>query len=281
VENLEISPRQLVILKTLNDHNAPMRACQLHRKCSENALYGKENGGGFWREDFTDFIKKMTARELVQRIELPANRVFYAMSKKGNRAYLKQYEPDKARILQNTRFDRAFKRVLRYSDEDCLLELIAAAAEVSVEVISREILLRLGRALGRIEFEISKYPTNHGYQDDTKKKLIAVYGALKQFLSLEQEALISRQLLKKIDEVFKEEHEREVQYRATIVRKSLGNCMFCGAQIHNEDAAKDAELLKKYAGTKTGLICCGCFNHLQWVDKFLVMGGETVCKEQC
>lgn len=258
-----------------------MRACNLHDICSQNALYGKVNGAQFWREDFTYFIKGMADRGLLYRMELPSNQVWYAITKKGNLAYLKQCEPKKFQLLCNIRVDRAFKRVLRYNEEDDVLELIATAADVPAEVLSRLIVVRMGKMHGRLDFEISKYPTNHSYQERDKNKLVAVYEALKKFLGPELEAETTKLMKEEAIKVFKQEHERELHYRATIVTKVLGNCMFCGAQIHNEDAAKDAELLKKFAGTKTGLICCGCFSHLQWVDKFLVMGGETVCKEQC
>lgn len=249
--------------------------------CSENSLYGKENGRAFWREDFTDFIKKMTKRGLVHRIELPSNKVFYAITKKGNLAYLRQCEPEKAQLLCNIRVDRALKRVLRHNEEDDVLELIAASAEVSAEVLSRDIVLRMGKVFGKLDFEISKYPNNHNYQDDERKRVTAVYETLMKFLGPELEAETSKQLKERADDVFKQEHEKEMHYTATIVTKILGNCMFCGAQIHNEEAAKDEQLLKKYSGAKTGMVCCGCFGHLQWVEKFLVMGGETVCKEQC
>lgn len=36
-------------------------------------------------------------------------------------------------------------------------------------------------------------------------------------------------------------------------------CFICGRSIHSRDAIADAELLEKYTGLKSGVLCCSCF----------------------
>lgn len=56
-------------------------------------------------------------------------------------------------------------------------------------------------------------------------------------------------------------------------------CFFCNGSIDIHDAEQEADLLKKY-GTKTGVLCCGCFKKVQIAqeiigsDKFLIVPRE-------
>jgi hypothetical protein len=49
--------------------------------------------------------------------------------------------------------------------------------------------------------------------------------------------------------------------------KVYGKCFFCGADIVVKDAAEEARLLTKYGGRKGKIVCCGCFDHMQWMEK--------------
>ena len=60
--------------------------------------------------------------------------------------------------------------------------------------------------------------------------------------------------------------------------KPLGSCVFCGALVHREEAVRSAEILKEMTGSETAVVCCGCYNHLMWVEKYLKLpkGGDVV-----
>ena len=71
-----------------------------------------------------------------------------------------------------------------------------------------------------------------------------------------------------------EELERVERQRAyALSHKPLGNCFFCGRDIHEKTAAEDARLLKKFTKVETSMVCCGCFRSLKWFDKHLKVGG--------
>lgn len=44
-------------------------------------------------------------------------------------------------------------------------------------------------------------------------------------------------------------------------------CALCFRGVHNKRAVEDAELLEKYTGFKTGVVCCWCFEQLKQREK--------------
>lgn len=46
-------------------------------------------------------------------------------------------------------------------------------------------------------------------------------------------------------------------------------CYFCGAPIIRSAAVQDAELLKKFTGADSAVVCCSCYNALKWAEKYL------------
>jgi len=52
---------------------------------------------------------------------------------------------------------------------------------------------------------------------------------------------------------------------------SLPRCFICDRPIDNKEAISDAELLEKYTGRHSGILCCNCFK----VAKTIIDGREV------
>ena len=52
---------------------------------------------------------------------------------------------------------------------------------------------------------------------------------------------------------------------------SLPHCFICNRLVDNEEAISDAELLEKYTGRDSGILCCNCFK----VAKTIIDGEEV------
>jgi len=271
MDRKRVGPRQLVVLRILKEYQAPIRGYQLHNAGNEDPLYQKARGEGFWKEDFSFFMKGMVKRGLVQKIELPLNQVFYSLTREGFSAYLAQCEPKRALAFEVLKATRMLKRALRYYHGDKELgELLAIARTLPAENVSKMIIRYVGNEKGRSDFRRSQDP-NSAYAADEQMKVAKIYGGLLELLEPTLADKTRAETTKVAEAQFIYQHEKDIAHRATIVTKVLGYCIFCGAQIHNEEAHRDEQLLKKYAGAKTGMVCCSCFRNLEWVEKYLTV----------
>jgi len=280
---MKLGPRQYVVLRILSESKAPVRACDLWRRGNEEVLFRKESGERFWKEDMATMMKSMVKRGLVQYIPYPGHAVFYALTQCGYEALLEKESPQKLLHLRKLTMERLlFKGVRYYNPEERFKEnreQIITAAKLLPQLCLSEVLVKVfGKAKGLLDYSLSQSYDRVYYQDQLKQTL-NVFNELLGILDEELRQGTETAMQKVAEEVFIERHQRNMGRRATIVRKALGNCMFCGSEIHNEDACKDEQLLKKFAGTKTGLVCCGCFGHLKWIEEHLVgIGGKSLCE---
>jgi hypothetical protein len=65
------------------------------------------------------------------------------------------------------------------------------------------------------------------------------------------------------DAKYLQEQQANEQRRMEYNAKKLGDCIWCGGAIHNKPAKEEADLLAKYTGIPTGILCCSCFNKLR------------------
>jgi hypothetical protein len=264
-----MGPRQYTVLRMLAEHNCPVRECELWKEGNKDPLFRKERGAHFWKEDMACLITKMVESELVTRVYLPQHTVFIVITQKGYERLLGKEQPRKLLKLQQEVVKRLVKRMFSYTYKPELeVELVKAVKKLPAAYAEGVLVRLLGAVKGKFDFDVSKYGTEH-WTSERLKNLADLCMCLE----------LSSEVIAKIDAVanrkFTKLHEREIGQRATVVRKSLGNCIFCNAEIHNEDAARDEALLKKYVGTKTGMVCCSCFSHLGWVQKHLVTSEVT------
>jgi hypothetical protein len=251
----------------LAEHKRPVRECELWREGNEDPLFRKSDGAVFWKEDMACLLTKMVESELVTRIYLPQHVVFVAITQKGYERLLKKERPKELMRLKGESVKRLVSRILRYysNEETPDLEdkLVGIVKELPKEYAEGVLARSIGAYKGMFDFNVSKFGLDTWAAD-----------RLREITALCTKLELGSEVIAKIDEAgnkrFTELHAKEIGRAATIVRKSLGNCIFCKAEIHNEDAAKDEELLKKFAGTKTGIVCCSCFSHLEWAQKHLV-----------
>jgi len=226
-----LGPRQFCLLETLLEQKFPIQRIDLFRVLSEKVDFWKESGENFWIEDFSHFMKNLVRRGLVDSAKDNRNRVFYCITRRGEDLYIAHINPKE--------FKERMKRRLR--------QLKPSASE-------------------KLEEAEKAF---------TKPELYKIY----------EELVISRRFWKRnetlarmrilgfdtssIEAKLHEEELQELKQRAVVSREPLGNCYFCGSAIYNKEAADSARLLEKFTGAKTGMVCCSCFRHLEWIEKYL------------
>jgi len=226
--------RQVVTLETLLNYEKPIQRIDLFKVLSINPDFQKEFGGHFWIEDFSHFMKNLVKRGLVDSLKNSRNQIFYCISKKGKDLYLRKNNPKmfKSRMKHRIRSIRTYSRNMTELEE-------AEKAFTKPELYKIYEELVLSRRFWK--------------RNETLARM--------RILGFDTSSIEAR---------LHEEELQELKQRAVVSREPLGNCYFCGSAIYNEEAADSARLLEKFTGAKTGMVCCSCFKHLQWVEKHLI-----------
>jgi len=188
-----VSVRLEVILEILYEYGEPIRGVKLHKICNTFIEFHKDgrrrDNGEMWYEDFPNYMnKRIIPTGYVQRIEIPAKKVYYALTPEGEKLHLKRKNPKFLERRLKRRLERMIKQCVRWPKaweeyetkmSDTIRELGKVATKEAFENVSRYF---LANALYRDQAT--------GWDHDNLKKFEVF---LLKFYTLEEcEALINR-----------------------------------------------------------------------------------------
>lgn len=248
--------KEIVILEELKKHGYIMNIVDLYQSClghDEFKIITKR--GSILDPSYTDTfdftIREMEKSGKIFTRLLPNNKRVVVMTKKGDDYYTSTLEPKKyaRRLLRRY---RVF--LFRYAYTGCIKERDKELLEAIKNIDTNRTLISVG---ARVYFLDKQYEHDDGFQ------------RLCSLMTPEQ----IEKAKKRGEQLYKEYLSKHKEELARYSENVVGHCMFCGSKVTSREAETQRRLLEKFGGApKTGLVCCLCYSHLKFVEKYL--GGE-------
>ena len=243
--------RSTVVLGLLVESDDPMRGRELWRRANEDERFQKASGNDFWYEDFPWYMSGLLEQGVVTKIK-ERNKVWYVVTEKGLKRYLKRNEPKLLRSHLQRRISYNVERNIRWHDEEReqLIVELTRELEDGEEYVRNRYFRELVKAFA--------YRLEHGYEDMEEKVVALIHEKIgwndkwEAKLQLEVPKLVQKRRR------LSEQQAAGLGYET---------CFRCGNWIHRKDVVKVAEELAERLGIETGSVCCSCYDKL--------MGGEV------
>jgi hypothetical protein len=270
--------RQIAILELLK--SGPKKGSDLCRQYMEANRSDALNDDHLL-EYVPVLLEGLEGKGWVQRAKSYGNRVWYIITEEGFREMLRSRDPKKLRRMQQSKLRRALLTVSsiegrridwrdssNYTEglRERLEEGRRKIADISKALPAKDVERVKGQVLAVLMAE-NRMPNR---KTEGRARLIEdmARGLPADTVQRAQRAAERRLRLY---------HEKEgIILDGNGLPVVYGKCFFCGADIVAKEAAEDAKLLAVYGGKKGEMVCCGCFAHMEWMEKNF--GGEQVGK---
>jgi hypothetical protein len=271
--------RQLTVLEHLKD--GPKRGPDLFKQLiSSEGIDSLEKER--ISEHFPILMENLEKRRWIQRAQSYGNQVWYVLTQEGYYEILSCNDPGKLRRMQQGKLRRALlaiaelnEREINWSDtsnytlglRERLEDSERRANEMSKILPEKDVQEVKGQVLAALMVE-NRRP-NRG----TERRRGIIEGMIGELpLGIVEKA--AKRAERKLLYYHKQQGVELDSNGSPII---YGKCFFCGADIVVKEAFVEAKLLSRYGGKKGEMVCCGCFTHMQWMEKHF--GGESV--EKC
>jgi len=271
--------RQLTVLEYLKD--GPRRGPDLFKQ-----FIASDAGDSLEKERISEYfpnlMESLERKGWIQRAESYGNQIWYVLTQEGYYEVLSCKDPAKLRRMQQGKLRRALLtmaelkgREINWSDtsnytqglRERLEDSGRRADEMSRILPEKDVQEVKGQVLTTLMVE-NRRP-NRG----TEKRR----GIIEEMIGELPLAIVEKAGKRAERKLLYYHRQQGVELDSNGSPIVYGKCFFCGADIVVKEAFVEAKLLSRYSGKKGEMVCCGCFTHMQWMEKHF--GGESV--EKC
>jgi len=261
-----MSVRRMIVIEVLATHNGFMTQKQLYDECCKREEFlAIDTGTGeahkpWYATDFDVLLRRMEEDGLICRVLNCYHRLVVVLLQKGLDWYQMWTEKRvvKRKLLRRLRNHVYYALRHGFFNErhrDRAREMLEQLRELKVDL--RRIFVQW--------FAIAHYWSRQYGADPRFDNVVRLLRQLVGEFYDDVEEIERRGRMKgeqKLEKLIGLEPEQAFM-------KPIGNCFICGAPIHRKEAQQDAELIKKYTGAETGVVCCSCYYHLKWIEEKL------------
>ena len=270
--------RQLAVLKILKD--GPKRGIDLYKLYISETNEEMLNGGSP-SNYFSTLVDNIAEKGWIHRVASFGNNVWYFLTQDGYYEMLQSLDPAKLHRMIQSKLQRALLTIADMNGREIdwtetsnftkglreRLEDSGRRAEELANTLPEEEVLEIRSRVLAVLIAENRMPNRRS----AKRTAVIeqIIGDLPPELVMKSEKAAEKKL--------RQYHKKEgIILDGNGAPRVFGKCFFCGADIVVKEAAEEAELLTRYGGRKGEMVCCGCHNHLQWLEKHL--GGEHIAK---